>query len=122
MRLDAFPGMQMTGKVFSIGAIASGGWRQNAYIRSIPIKVAFDGSDPRLIPDLSGSADIVLDKVENALLVPKQSVYTENGKSFVEVKSANGFVAREVKLGLANDTHASIVSGVNEGEEIRLHR
>ena len=122
LRLDAFPGMQMTGKVFSIGAIATGGWRQNAYIRSIPIKVAFDGSDPRLIPDLSGSADVVLDKVENALLVPKQSVYTENGKSFVEVKSPNGFVAREVKVGLVNDIHASIVSGVNEGEEIRLHK
>ena len=122
MRLDAFPGMQMTGKVFSISAIATGGWRQNAYIRSIPIKVAFDGSDPRLIPDLSGSADIVLDKVENALLVPKQSVYTEDGKSFVEVKSTTGFVSREVKLGLANDTHASIVSGVTEGDEIRLHR
>lgn len=122
LRLDAFPGLTMPGKVFSIGAIATGGWRQNAYIRSIPIKVAFDGSDPRLIPDLSGSADVVLDKVEGALLLPKQSVHAENGKYFVDVKTANGFVAREVKVGLSNDTHASILSGVNEGEQVRLHR
>src|SRR5262249_30170098 len=33
MRLDAFSGMQLKGHIFSIGAIAAGGFRQNFFIR-----------------------------------------------------------------------------------------
>jgi HlyD family secretion protein len=120
IRLDAFPGMVMKAKVFSIGAIATGGWRQNPYIRSIPLKLAIDGSDSRLIPDLSGSADVVLDQVKNSLIVPRQAVYRQEGKSFVDVKTAQGFSAREVTVGLTNDTHASILGGLQQGEQIRL--
>lgn len=122
IRLDAFPGMVMQAKVFSIGAIATSTSRQNPFIRSIPVRLVIDGSDPRLIPDLSGSADVVLDKVENTLIVPRQSVYDQDGKSFVDVKTAQGFQAREVKVGVSNDTHASILSGLQESEVIRLSR
>ncbi len=120
VRLDAFPGMVMKAKVFSIGAIAAGGWRQSPYIRTIPLKVAINGSDPRLIPDLSGSADVVLDQVEGALIVPRQAIYRQDGKAFVDVKTADGFAAREVTVGLSNDTHAAILSGLQEGQQIRL--
>jgi multidrug efflux pump subunit AcrA (membrane-fusion protein) len=112
--------MVMKAKVFSIGAIAAGGWRQSPYIRTIPLKVAIDGSDPRLIPDLSGSADVVLDQVEGALIVPRQAIYRQDGKAFVDVKTADGFAAREVTVGLGNDTHAAILSGLQEGQQIRL--
>jgi HlyD family secretion protein len=122
IRLDAFPGMVMKAKVFSIGAIATSSSRQSPFIRSIPLKLAIEGSDQRLIPDLSGSADVVLDKVENALIVPKQAVYAQDGKMFVDVKTANGFAAREVQMGMSNDTHAAILSGLKEAEEIRLSR
>ena len=47
---DAFPGLTMKGRIYSIAALASGGWRQNYFIRSIPVRVAIEGSDPRLIP------------------------------------------------------------------------
>jgi HlyD family secretion protein len=120
IRLDAFPGMVMKAKVFSIGAIATGGWRQNPYIRSIPLKLAIEGSDSRLIPDLSGSADVVLDQVKNTLVVPRQALYQQDGKAFVDVKTAQGFAARQVTVGLTNDTHASILSGLQQGEQIRL--
>lgn len=121
VRLDAFPGMVMKAKVFSIGAIAAGGWRQSPYIRTIPLKLAIEGSDSHLIPDLSGSADVVLDQVQTALIVPRQSIHRQDGKAFVDVKTANGFAAREVTIGLSNDTHAAILGGLEEGQQIRLN-
>jgi len=121
VRLDAFPGMVMKAKVFSIGAIAAGGWRQSPYIRTIPLKLAIEGSDSHLIPDLSGSADVVLDQVQTALIVPRQSIYRQDGKAFVDVKTADGFAAREVTIGLSNDTHATILGGLQEGQQIRLN-
>jgi HlyD family secretion protein len=60
VRLDAFPGLQFPGSVYSIGALAVGGWLQNFYIRNVPVNIAIEGSDPRLIPDLSASADLTI--------------------------------------------------------------
>ena len=40
--LDAFPGATFRGKVYSIGALAVGGWRQNYYIRAVPVRVSIE--------------------------------------------------------------------------------
>jgi HlyD family secretion protein len=120
MRIDAFPGMTLKGHIFSIGAIATGGRFQNYYIRNVPLRVAFDTVDPKLIPDLSGSADILLEAAEpNAVLVPLGALEEKDGKSFVHIKTQNGFERKEVKTGLRNETHVAVTSGVAAGQEIR---
>jgi HlyD family secretion protein len=118
--LDAFPDMKFAGKVYSLGALAVGGWRQNYYIRSVPVRIQIQGSDPRLIPDLSAHCDIVLDTVPNQLQVPAGAIQDENGKTFVNVRSGDGFERREVKLGKKSFTYVAVVSGLKAGEEVRL--
>jgi multidrug efflux pump subunit AcrA (membrane-fusion protein) len=122
MRVDAFPGMTLKGHIFSLGAIATGGMRQNFYIRNVPIRIAYDTVDPKLIPDLSGSADILLDSsAPNSVLVPLGSIADEDGKTFVQIKTAEGFAKAEIKTGLRNDTHAVVLSGLQAGQEIRAN-
>lgn len=116
--LDAFPDLHFQGKVFSIGALAVGGWRQNYFIRTIPVRVLIDGSDPRLIPDLSAHCNIMLDAVETTLQVPAGAVQSENGKTFVSVKNGDQFEKREVALGKRSNTHVAVISGVKAGEEV----
>ena len=120
IRLDAFPGMEFPGKIYSIGALAVGGWRQNFFIRNVPIRVAIQSNDSHVIPDLNGSADVLLGKVENATLVPLGAVKEENGKTYVSVKQGEGFEKRPIALGMKNDTHAVVKSGLNAGEEVRM--
>ena len=119
--LDAFPGKEFKGKVYSIGALAVGGRQQNFYIRNIPVRVLIQGSDPQLIPDLSAAAEVVLDRSEaNATLAPLGAISTEGGKTFAYIKKANTFEKREVKLGLHNGTHAVVLAGVSVGDELRI--
>jgi hypothetical protein len=59
--------------------------------------------------------DIELVRRPNALVAHRDTVFTENGKSFVKVKSGSGYEKREVKLGAANDVEQVIVSGVEKG-------
>ena len=66
VRLDAFPGLELPATVYSIGALATGSWLQNYYVRNVPVAVAIRGTDSRLIPDLSGSAEILLDEQAKA--------------------------------------------------------
>jgi multidrug efflux pump subunit AcrA (membrane-fusion protein) len=118
--LDAFPGLTFPGTVHTIGALAVGSWRQNFYIRNIPIKIHIEGNDPRLIPDLSASADILVDRQEDSVLTPLNALRVQDGKTTVEVKKGAGFETREVKVGLRTDTQAAILSGLSAGEEVRL--
>ena len=121
IRLDAFPGMEFPGKIYSIGALAVGGWRQNFFIRNVPVRIAIQSNDSHVIPDLNGSAEVLLGKASNATIVPLGAVREENGKEYVSVKQGQGFEKRAVTLGLKNDTHATVLSGLAAGEEVRMN-
>ncbi len=120
--LDAFPGMKFKGKLYSVGALAVAGGRQQSFIRTIPIRVAIEGYDPKLIPDLSAAADVVTGaSTEKAVVIPRGAVHEEGGKAFVFAKSGSGFFKREVTTGAMNDTQIAIEKGLTAGEEVALN-
>ncbi len=121
IHFDAFPGLELNAKVYSIGALAVGGWRQNFYVRNVPIRLMIEGADPRVIPDLSASADVVLSTAENKTLVPLSAVQIENGKTTVYVKTGEAFEKKYVQLGLKNGSDAVVESGLSAGDEVRLN-
>jgi multidrug efflux pump subunit AcrA (membrane-fusion protein) len=120
VNFDAFPGLRLRGKIYAIGAIAVGGWRSSQYLRTIPVKVTLLDQDQRVIPDLTASADVLVGRRENKLLVPLEAVQNEHGKTVVYVKAAAGFEAREVTVEEANNTLAAIASGLKAGEVVAL--
>lgn len=118
--LDAFPELSFQGKVYSIGAMAMQGQRENYYVRTVPLTVQIRGEDSRLIPDLSGAGEVVVGRRENALLIPVTTVHSEGGKDFVFLKTAAGFEKRQVEVGLEGATDVAIVSGLAAGDEVAL--
>jgi HlyD family secretion protein len=121
IHLDAFPGLTFAGHVEGIAALAAGSQRQGYYVRNVPVRVRIEGSDPRLIPDLSASVEIIQDRVENGVLAPLGGIKHEDGKPVAYVKKADGFERRELQLGLQNTTQAVVLAGLQSGEEIRLN-
>jgi HlyD family secretion protein len=112
--LDAYPDLSFSGKIASIAAVA----QTSAFsgkARTLIVIFSIDGTDARLLPDLSSAVDIELDRQPNALVAPRDTVVADNGKNFVEVKNGSGYEKREVKLGEANDSEQVIVSGVEKG-------
>ena len=122
VKFDAFPGMEFSAKVYSIGALAASASRSaSAYLRNVPIRIQIEGSDPRLIPDLSASADVVIEHAEGKPLVPRSALSTEHGKTIAYVKAGDTFEKREVSVGLQSDTHAVALAGLSTGDEVRLN-
>lgn len=119
--LDAFPGSQYKGKVYSIGALASSGGRQQYYIRSVPVRVQITNVDKKIIPDLSASADVLLLREASVLVAPASAVERDGNQDVIYVKSANGFEKRNVKLGSNNGTQVAVLEGLKEGEVIRVN-
>jgi hypothetical protein len=122
VNFDAFPDIRLKARVFSIGALAVGGWRSNYYIRSVPVKFQLLEQDPRVIPDLSASADVVAETKPDAVLLPLEAVQAEGGAQVVYVKTSRGFDRRQVKLGLRNNIQAEVLEGLQAGEEVALNR
>jgi multidrug resistance efflux pump len=121
VRFDAYPDLVMDGKVEGVGSLATSGRRSNYYVRRVPVRLVIEGADPRVIPDLSAIADVVIGSEDDALLVPREAVHEENGKSLVYVRQGDGgFAAREVAIGAVNNTHAAVVSGLQGGEDIAI--
>jgi multidrug efflux pump subunit AcrA (membrane-fusion protein) len=120
--LDAFPGMKFTGRVYSLGAIAAQGtsFGTSYYVRTVPVTIEIRGRDPRLIPDLTGAAEIRVGHKENVIVLPLEVLHSEGGKIFVYVKTAQGFEKREVRTGLENATRIEIASGLKVGEQVAL--
>jgi HlyD family secretion protein len=119
--LDGFPGVEVPGQIYAIGALATRSWRDQYYIRNIPVRFTLDTQDPRIIPDLSASAMVLLEKADNATIVPLAAVRTENGKTVAYVRAGDTFEARPIQLSLRNDTHAAVVAGLQAGDEVRLN-
>ena len=120
--VDAYPGVEMTGTVAGIGAMATDSTFRAGYVGAIPIRVSIDRLDPRIIPDLTGSADIAIRSEESPLVVPRTALFEENGKPFVYVRSPQGWTKRTVETGIESATSVAIDAGLESGDEVALER
>lgn len=118
--LDAYPGRNYSGEVTSIGAIATLSGRQQYFIRSIPLRVSIDQTDDQIIPDLSAYANVVIETVEDAVVIPEGAVEKNGEGAYVEVKSGDSFVRRSVQLGPSDGVHVAVTEGLAEGDVVRL--
>ncbi len=127
VRFDAFPGLELPAHLVTIGAITKSAGTRASFKKEIAVRLRLDKLDPRIIPDLSVSADVVLEEAEQSTVVPAEALMSDASaagaapKSFVMVRSATGaWERREVQVGLLSNTHAAIRGGLKPGEVVAL--
>jgi multidrug efflux pump subunit AcrA (membrane-fusion protein) len=121
VHLDAFPELEFAGKVASIGALGvSGGGASTYWVRKVPLQIVIEGSDARLIPDLSASADLTLRKPQEGVLVPLEAIETSAKGTTVEVREGTGWKEVAVNVGSSTNTTAIVTSGLHPGDEIAV--
>jgi HlyD family secretion protein len=120
VHFDAFPDIEVEGRVQSVGAFAMGSRRVNYYIRRIPVRVRIETSDARVIPDLSASADVSTAAETDGLIVPREALNEAEGKTVVYVKEGDNFLPHQVDVAGTTNTEAAVRSGVEEGQEVAL--
>jgi hypothetical protein len=115
---DAIPGLTFPGKVQKVGAMAVRGRRENYYVRTVPATVEIQGSDPRLIPDLSGEAEILIERQEDVLVLPLEALFEERDQDFVYLKTGDSFEKHEVEVGSRSNTYAAVLSGLSADQVV----
>jgi multidrug resistance efflux pump len=118
MYLDAYPGMTLPAVLEELSPLGHPGQFAEA-VRSFTARFSAQGTDPRLLPDLSAALDLDLGTQNKVLVVPWQSIGIEGDHSFVWLKTTVGFEKRGVDTGPRNDLEAIVKSGLSEGDIIR---
>lgn len=117
IRLDAYPDAVYSGKVEQIAALGvPGDFAEN--VRVFPVLFSIQGSDARLMPDLTAAVDVELNRRAQALLAPRDAIVSEGGKTWAWVKGTLGFEKRPVKVGAMDDVDVVIESGLEAGDVV----
>src|SRR5450432_3641257 len=122
VRLDAYPDVEVPGTLIGIGAMAKTSAFRARWVGEIPIRLKIERVDPRVIPDLTGSAEIVVNTERNTLIAPRAAVFDEEGGPVVFVQGPEGFIMRKIELGLPAFTTVSVRSGLQKGDVVALQR
>ena len=116
---DAFSESKFTGVVKEVANLAVNK-EGSTKIKVFPVEIYLSETHKDLLPGLTVSCRIIVDKLEEVLYVPIEAIRTEAGKNFVYKKSGTGFEKVEVETGRNNSDYTIIASGLNEGDEIAL--
>jgi hypothetical protein len=76
--------------------------------------------DAVLRPGLLAEAEIIVEKVPNAIYVPHQAIFEKGDRRVVYVRAGERFEPRTVKLGKRTESQVAVVEGLREGEWIAL--
>jgi cobalt-zinc-cadmium efflux system membrane fusion protein len=84
--------------------------------RTVPVRAELSNADGRWRPGLFVTARLTTKETTASVLIPQGALQTIAGKPSVFVQTPEGFEARPVTLGQANETHVEITAGLAAGE------
>lgn len=125
IRVDALVGRVFEGKIFRIAAMAQKSERRpESRLQVFPVDIVVDASQPGaegLRPGMIADIRVQVQSYENVLAIPLEAIVYEEGKPYVRKLDENQKEQKvPVELGHQNTRLAQIVSGVAEGDRLRI--
>ena len=112
--LDAYPELSFPGTVDQISPIGQPS-TLSPKVRTFIVLVLVKGAHPNLMPDLTASLDVELQRIPNALVVPRDAVVSEGEQTYVQVRRGGRLERQDVTLGAMNTHEAVVTAGLQDG-------
>ena len=115
--VDALLGEEFSGTVTFISPFGT----EETGVVNFSVTIDLDPTDIELKGGLTATADIIVEKHENVLLVPNGAIKGSPGDYWVEIvidEATGETEKRQVTLGTQNEYFAEVTSGLEEGEKI----
>ncbi len=116
---DAFSDSIFTGTVTSIANLAVNKDNKSK-IKVFPVEILINETNENLLPGLTVSCRIIIDKIENVLYIPLVAVVAEGEKNYVYKKTVNGYDKVEIEVGESNSDYIIVQKGLSENDRIAL--
>ncbi len=121
VEIDAIPGEKFKARLGALSGSAnrSGMFETASTTRQFDVTLQFEKPDPRMRGGVSAWITLEGKDVADALTVPRQAIFQKNAKTYVYVKTADGFEQREIKVVQRTESRAAI-EGLAEGTQVAL--
>lgn len=127
IKVDSIPDQIFAGQVCSKSVVpisdnpsffrVSGGAPKG---KEFEVRIKFDNVNEKFRQGMTARATIFIDRLEDVLYVPQESLLKEKDEVFVFVKTDGSYEKRPVKTGSANDNHIVIEGDFKEGDSVLL--
>lgn len=112
MRLDAWPNRAFPGAILRVNPVV------DAQTGTVKVTVAMDPDQPELKPGMFGRVEIRYDRKEQALLVPKDAVLTEDAAQSVFVVAHEKARRRSIRTGYDSNGRYEVLDGLKAGDQV----
>lgn len=118
--LEATPGKTYGGKIYQVDPVAQPRFRGSP-VQYFGVKIELDdGATIIKRPGQRLRATIFLAEAKDALVVPRQAVFSEGDEDRVFVRNGDGYESRQVTVNARSMGHAVIDSGLEAGDVVAL--
>ena len=123
IRVDAIPEKEFTRDSW-IGSVRSRRWYSGLWPpeKLFPARATLKNLDPRLRPGNERTAEIIVERQPNVLLIPARASFLQNGKPAVYIQKGQQFLMRKIEVGRRNDEDMVVPAGLKEGELVTLEK
>jgi HlyD family secretion protein len=122
VKVDAFPGVPLTGSVVKVATIpnAANRW-MNPDLKVYTTEISIVDPPATLRPGMSAKVEILVEDIASTLSVPVQALTGTPGAPTVYVVGSSGTPEeRGVVTGPSNDRYVAIEKGLSEGDRVLL--
>jgi multidrug resistance efflux pump len=117
--VESRPGRPLAGRVRRVEPLAKPRFRGSP-VQYFAATLDIAATEKGLKPGQRIVATLDLEKSDRALVLPRQAIFEEGGKSWVHRKEGNGFRRVRVRIGGTSFGRVRIQSGLLSGDEIAL--
>jgi cobalt-zinc-cadmium efflux system membrane fusion protein len=110
----ALPGKSFAGRVKTVGGTTGSPWD-----RHFDCRITLDQPAPEMRPGMTSNMLITAESLDGVLWIPSQALYESDGKTFVYMRTAKGFMPHDVTL-LNRSESQAVVKGLNEGDVVAM--
>ncbi len=86
--------------------------------RSVKIKIVLEQTDLQIVAGMFARGSVEVNKKDNAVIVEKDSVRFTEKEPYAFVVQDGKAIQRKLNLGISNDKHVEVLSGLTEGEMV----
>ncbi len=110
-------------KIGAISSISNVGQEMTGFDSKVfKVNIRISSENNKIKPAMTTNNEIIIDKEENVLVIPRAAMFERSGKQYVYIKEFGKVSTRDVECGSQNEKFVVVKSGLKEGDKILLSK
>ncbi|MEN6480350.1 MAG: efflux RND transporter periplasmic adaptor subunit [Anaerolineales bacterium] len=114
LQLDAYPDEQLLGHVAAIELLGD----NSQGVVTYPVRIDLEPSDLAVRPLMTATVDIVAERKDQVLRVPRRAVRRDATSRYVQVVEKGALKRVNIEVGVTDAEYTEVLSGLQEGDVV----